>query len=155
MFRRTLLSVGLVATVGLAACSDDVTGPSDEASFALDGAAMDAELKPGPVTIAEAASAEGFTLLLAAVDYIAETNPSSALVSGLLDNSQYTVFAPNDTAFENLVGAVAGLVDPEILEAEGPFAAIDDLLGAGTIEAVELPRHRGPSLLEERPAEER
>ena len=35
-----------------------------------------------------------------------------------------------------LVGAVAGLVDPDILENEGPFAAIDDLLGEGTIEAV-------------------
>ncbi|WP_376697271.1 fasciclin domain-containing protein [Wenzhouxiangella sp. EGI_FJ10305] len=97
---------------------------------------------PGDQTIAEivteSASADPaeFSLLLAAIGYIAETNPDSALISGLFDKEQYTVFAPNDQAFLALVGAVAGLLDQDILNNEGPFAAIDDLLGAGTIEAV-------------------
>ncbi len=97
---------------------------------------------PGDQSIAEividAASAEPaeFSLLLDAILYIAETNPDSALIAGLFDDDQYTVFAPTDQAFLALVGAVAGLLDPEILAEDGPFAAIDDLLGAGTIEAV-------------------
>ncbi|MFW5927259.1 MAG: fasciclin domain-containing protein [Wenzhouxiangella sp.] len=97
---------------------------------------------PGDQTIAEivteAASNDPaeFSLLLAAIGYIAETNPDSALIAGLFDDEQYTVFAPNDQAFLALVGSVAGLLDPDVLNNEGPFAAIDDLLGAGTIEAV-------------------
>ncbi len=97
---------------------------------------------PGSDTIAEIviAATEGdpaeFTLLLAAIGYIAETNPDSALTAGLFDNEQYTVFAPTDAAFLALVGAIAGALDPDILNNEGPFAAIDDLLGAGTVEAV-------------------
>lgn len=93
-------------------------------------------VKPGDKTVAEIADAAGFTLLLAAVGYIAETNPDSALVEGLLNNDQYTVFAPTDEAFGNLVEAVAPLLDPDVLAEDGPFAAIDDLLGAGTVEAV-------------------
>ena len=91
---------------------------------------------PGDATIAEIADAAGFDLLLAAVGYIAETNPDSALIEGLLNDDQYTVFAPTDEAFLALVGAVAPLLDPDVLAADGPFAAIDDLLGEGTVEAV-------------------
>jgi uncharacterized surface protein with fasciclin (FAS1) repeats len=77
-----------------------------------------------------------FTLLLDAVLYIAETNPDSALVAGLFDNDQYTVFAPTDAAFLGLVEAVAPSLDEDVLAEEGPFAAIDALLGDGTVEAV-------------------
>jgi len=98
--------------------------------------------KPGDQSIVEividAASADPaeFSLLLDAVLYIADTNPDSALVAGLFDNDQYTVFAPTDAAFADLVGAIIDLLDPDILQNDGPFAAIDDLLGAGTVEAV-------------------
>jgi len=95
-----------------------------------------AGVRPGNQTIAEIADAAGFDLLLAAVGYIAETNPNSALVAGLLNNDQYTVFAPTDEAFGDLVDAVAPLLDEDVLADEGPFAAIDDLLGPGTVEAV-------------------
>jgi uncharacterized surface protein with fasciclin (FAS1) repeats len=93
-------------------------------------------VQPGSATIAEIADEAGFDLLLAAVGYIAETNPDSDLVAGLLNNDQYTVFAPTDEAFLNLVNAVAPLLDPDVLAEDGPFAAIDDLLGPGTVEAV-------------------
>jgi uncharacterized surface protein with fasciclin (FAS1) repeats len=137
MNRILILSLSLVALLGLAACSDDdVTGPANNDSGFEAAASPDFELKPGGMTIAETAKKEGFSLLLAAVDYIAETNPESGLVAGLLDKSQYTVFAPTDVAFVALVTAVEDLLDPEILENEGPFAAIDALLGPGTIEAV-------------------
>ena len=142
MTRVLLASLLLISTLGLAACSEDVTAPantaassSDAQGFAAD-TAFETELKPGGSTIDEIADAEGFTLLLAAVEYIAETNPESGLVAGLLDRDQYTVFAPTDDAFLALVGAVEADLDPEVLENDGPFAAIDDLLGPGTIEAV-------------------
>ena len=139
MKRFTLPLLALVAVFALGACSEDPMSPQENAGSdgpALEATAVDLELRPGGDTIADTADAEGFTLLLAAVDYIAATNPQSPLVAGLLDRVQYTVFAPTDTAFENLVGAVSGQLDPEILAADGPFAAIDDLLGEGTIEAV-------------------
>jgi len=130
MKKLPLIALTLVSLLSLAACSDSTTGPetnADKASRAL---------PPSNMTIAEIADAEGFTLLLAAVGYIAETNPSSLIVADILDVSQSTVFAPTDQAFLNLVGAVTPLLDPTILAEQGPFAAIDALLGAGTIEAV-------------------
>lgn len=130
MKKLPLIALTLVSLLSLAACSDSTTGPetnADKASRAL---------PPSNMTIAEIADAEGFTLLLAAVGYIAETNPSSLIVADILDESQSTVFAPTDDAFLNLVGAVTPLLDPTILAEQGPFAAIDALLGAGTIEAV-------------------
>ena len=93
--------------------------------------------KPGDQSIVEIViDPAEFSLLLDAVLYIADTNPDSALVAGLFDNDQYTVFAPTDAAFADLVGAIIDLLDPDILQNDGPFAAIDDLLGAGTVEAV-------------------
>jgi uncharacterized surface protein with fasciclin (FAS1) repeats len=139
MIRTLTISMTFFAVFALAACSDDVTGPnrSDTGGTALVAAAgMDAELRKTDMTIAQIAEDQGFTLLLAAVGYISEENPESALIAGLLNDDQYTVFAPTDAAFEALVGAVADLLDPDILENEGPFAAIDALLGEGTIEAV-------------------
>lgn len=130
MKKLPLIALTLVSLLSLAACSDSTTGPetnADKASRAL---------PPSNMTIAEIADAQGFTLLLAAVGYIAETNPSSLIVADILDESQSTVFAPTDDAFLNLVGAVTPLLDPTILAEQGPFAAIDALLGAGTIEAV-------------------
>lgn len=130
MKKLPLIALTLVSQLSLAACSDSTTGPetnADKASRAL---------PPSKMTIAEIADAQGFTLLLAAVGYIAETNPSSLIVADILDESQSTVFAPTDQAFLNLVGAVTPLLDPTILAEQGPFAAIDALLGAGTIEAV-------------------
>lgn len=130
MKKLPLIALTLVSLLSLAACSDSTTGPetnADKASRAL---------PPSNMTIAEIADAEGFTLLLAAVGYIAETNPSSLIVADILDESQSTVFAPTDDAFLNLVGAVTPLLDATILAEQGPFAAIDALLGAGTIEAV-------------------
>lgn len=136
MTRFLTLAVSMFAVLSITACDDDVTSPNTSDTRFAQATAIDAELKPGGMTVAEIADAEGFSLLLAAVGYIADTNPESALVAGLLDEDQYTVFAPTDDAFGALVTAVQDLLDPEILDAEGPFAAIDALLGAGTIEAV-------------------
>ena len=80
------------------------------------------------IVIASASAEEDaeFTLLLGAVLYIADTNPDSELVAGLFNNDQYTVFAPTDQAFLNLLAAT-GL---------SSFAEIDAALGPGTVEAV-------------------
>ena len=151
MKRSILLLLSLTAMLSLTACSDEVAGPADAT---LDGSAAIADAdkaramgldnrgldnsnrapRPGMLTIAEIAEAEGFTLLLAAVDYIAETNPESELVAGLLNNDQYTVFAPTDQAFIDLVTALDGAF--EEFDADDPFGSIDELLGMGTVEAV-------------------
>ncbi len=139
MKRFVLITLGLVAVLGLSSCSDSVTNPTENESMAKRDMGMSRDFRapaPSGQTIAEIAEAAGFELLLAAVGYIAETNPGSPLVAGLLDRDQYTVFAPTDEAFVNLVNAVAPLLDPDVLAQDGPFAAIDLLLGAGTIEAV-------------------
>lgn len=146
MKRSILLLLSLTAMLSLTACSDEVAGPADAT---LDGSAAIADAdkaramgldngnrapRPGMLTIAEIAEAEGFTLLLAAVDYIAETNPESELVAGLLNNDQYTVFAPTDQAFIDLVTSLDGAFDE--FDADDPFGSIDELLGMGTVEAV-------------------
>ncbi|MDZ7859081.1 MAG: fasciclin domain-containing protein [Candidatus Krumholzibacteriota bacterium] len=158
MKRYLLIAMGLVFAVTFISCSETSTSPEDYSSLKeldsmdesveitgrMNEGAMKRQmngmkgkaLPPGGMTIAEIAEDAGFTLLLAAVGYIAEMNPDSPLIAGLLNNDQYTVFAPTDDAFLNLVAAVEDLLDPDILAEEGPFAAIDDLLGAGTIEAV-------------------
>jgi len=129
MKRFTTLAIALLGILSLTACSDNMTAPFEDDK-------TNTSLKPAASTIAEIADKAGFELLLGAVSYIAETNPESKTVSSLLDDSELTVFAPTDQAFLDLVNAVSSLLDPDILEADGPFAAIDALLGAGTIEAV-------------------
>jgi len=92
-------------------------------------------VKPGGDTIAEIVSSAAdddepeFTLLLAALEY-------TGLTGVFAGGGQYTVFAPTDEAFTELV--VAADLDPDVLENEGPFAAIDDLLGEGTVAKVLL-----------------
>lgn len=136
MKRLASLTLIFVSMLGFAACTEYMTGPDSGAGS--DAARQGAGRAPAPsdMTIAEIAEDAGFTLLLEAVNHVAATNPGSPLVASLLDRSQNTVFAPTDDAFLALVDAVDELVDPDVLAQEGPFAAIDDLLGAGTIEAV-------------------
>ncbi len=128
--------------IGVVAASLMLVGIAGPATARPGNAGPPAGVVPGGESIVEIVSAAAsadpgeFTLLLEAVLYIAETNPDSELVAGLFNNDQYTVFAPTDQAFLGLVGAVSGLLDPEVLAEDGPFAAIDDLLGAGTVEAV-------------------
>lgn len=72
-----------------------------------------------------------FTLLLAALKY-------ADLAGVFAGEGQYTVFAPTDEAFGNLVDTVKPLLDEDVLKKDGPFAAIDDRLGEGTVEDVLL-----------------
>jgi uncharacterized surface protein with fasciclin (FAS1) repeats len=125
---RTSSIVPLLAGIALlAACSDAPTQP--EPIAVPDQVAESRAPAPGGATVAEIADAAGFDLLLAAVGYIAEVNPGSPLVAGLLDDEQYTVFAPTNRAFLDLVDALD-------LPLSNPFGAIDAALGAGTVEAV-------------------
>ena len=85
----------------------------------------------GIVVASTKADPSEFNLLLAALEY-------TGLTGVFTGGEQYTVFAPTDQAFINLVTAVAPLLDPDILAEDGPFAAIDNLLGAGTVANVLL-----------------
>ena len=117
------------------ACSDSALNDNSATDLSSEFATEADKRAPAPgnQTIAdivvEAASAEEdaeFTLLLAALEY-------TGLTGVFTDGDQYTVFAPVDQAFLNLVEALSGDLDSAILENEGPFAAIDDLLGEGAV----------------------
>ncbi len=148
MKRYSILS--LLAVIALSACSELPTtseGPALAPEATAERGAANRAPAPSASSIADivTASTEAdepeFTLLLAAVEYIAETNPGSALIEGLFNDDQYTVFAPTDAAFGALVEAVTPLIlanddAADAFTAGGPFAALDALLGAGTVEAV-------------------
>lgn len=68
-----------------------------------------------------------FTLLFAALEY-------TGLTGVFAGTDQYTVFAPTDAAFINLVTALdANIPD---FDASKPFEEIDRILGPGSVEAV-------------------
>lgn len=141
--KLNLKNLALVALVSVAvfatSCNkDDYFGP-DQAAYIEDAELKKGKaVKPSSVTIADIVVASAtneeepqFTLLLAALEY-------TGLTSVFTGGEQYTVFAPTDEAFGNLVTALAGLLDPDILANDGPFAAIDALLGEGTVSNVLL-----------------
>ena len=134
---RSFAFAGIFAFAVLAvSCNKADDGYIPEEVFS----AQDAELKKGkavkPVneTIADivVASTEAvepqFTLLLAALEY-------TGLTGVFTGGGQYTVFAPTDEAFLNLVAFLGPQLDPGIAD---PFEAIDALLGEGTVKNVLL-----------------
>ncbi len=139
--KRNLILLGLLAFIAFSCEKDDLRkGPPAgvPAGEIVDLPAPQAAPAPGGESIAEivisSATAEEdaeFTLLLDALLY-------AELAGVFTGGEQYTVFAPTDEAFGNLVTAVAPLLDPVVLAEEGPFAAIDDLLGEGTVKSVLL-----------------
>lgn len=124
-----IFSVAVFAT----SCNeaDDGYIPSESEMMLKKGKPMDKPGAPakGDETIKEIAEDNGFSLLLAAAEY-------AELTGALTGDDQITVFAPADSAFLNLVSSLP--LDPDVLENNGPFAAIDDLLGEGTVKNVLL-----------------
>lgn len=115
--------------IAFTACSNDddmITMETTSENFEISAKAP----KKGEMSIAEivsnASMAEEaeFTLLLAALEY-------TGLTGVFAGTDQYTVFAPTDQAFLNLVAATG-------VSAETPFADIDAALGEGTVETVLL-----------------
>jgi uncharacterized surface protein with fasciclin (FAS1) repeats len=140
MTRIALPALLMFSLLILSACSDSLSvSPADAIeSPDLTASEMRGAPAPGTSTIAElvisSATSETdpqFTLLLQALTY---TDLAGVFSGG----GQYTVFAPTDEAFGNLVAAIAESLDQEVLASDGPFAAIDDLLGEGTVAAVLL-----------------
>jgi uncharacterized surface protein with fasciclin (FAS1) repeats len=135
MFRTSSPVLALAGALLLAGCAESPVDPALAAPAAVleNRAPAPAGQSIADIVVASATNEveadREFTLLLAAIEYIAATNPESALVAGLFDRAQYTVFAPTDAAFIDLVVALG-------VSAETPFADIDEALGAGTVEAV-------------------
>lgn len=141
MMKKIIFPTILVSTLFLlAGCSDNSVNSEITDDLTLNPN-IELEMRspaPGDQTIAEividAATADvdaEFTLLLDALQY-------ADLAEVFAGNDQYTVFAPTDEAFLNLVDALSASLDADILENEGPFAAIDAYLGEGTIANVLL-----------------
>jgi uncharacterized surface protein with fasciclin (FAS1) repeats len=92
---------------------------------------------PGDATIAEivVASTQAdpaeFTLLLGALEY-------TGLTGVFTGGGQYTVFAPTDQAFLNLVAFLDENFEDFDASNPNPFEAIDDLLGENTVQNVLL-----------------
>lgn len=129
---RSFALIGILAIAVLTiSCEDDVDAytPTQEAELKSGKA-----VKKGGSTIAE--------IVIAAADTTAE-NPQFTLLLGALQHAgladvfaggdQYTVFAPTDQAFIDLVVALSPLP-----EADSPFEAIDMKLGEGTVANVLL-----------------
>ncbi len=138
--KRNLILLGLLAFIAFSCEKDDLRkGPPAGVPKGgnVDLAAPQAAPAPGAQSIADivVASSEAdpaeFTLLLAALEY-------TGLTGVFTGGEQYTVFAPTDEAFGNLVNLLAEDLDDDILAADGPFAAIDDLFGDGTVTNVLL-----------------
>jgi uncharacterized surface protein with fasciclin (FAS1) repeats len=138
--KRMFLSFfGIVLLLGLfAGCESDnaIMGPSDN-GFGEKTKVGNAQRSPAPgsASIAEivVASTEAdqpqFTLLLAALEY-------TGLTGVFTGGEQYTVFAPTDQAFVNLVGFLASTYPT--FDASKPFESIDALLGDGSVRDVLL-----------------
>lgn len=145
--RKMILNTLLLSALALFAVScekdDSVTMAKAEASeLEVNGPELKrgrAQAAPAPgddsiadIVVASATADEPeFTLLLAALEY-------TGLTGVFTGGEQYTVFAPTDEAFVNLVGLLSDDLDGDLLEEDGPFAAIDDLLGEGTVTKVLL-----------------
>ena len=121
--------------IGVVAASLMLVGIAGPAT-ARGHAGPPAGVVPGDQTIADIvvesteADEPEFTLLLGALNY-------TGLTGVFTGGGQYTVFAPTDEAFLNLI-ALSEDLDEDVLENDGPFAAIDDLLGEGTVADVLL-----------------
>ncbi len=130
----TLIAIFSVAVLATS-CNkaDDGYIPSESEMMLKKGKPTDKPGAPakGDKTIAQIvvdateADAPQFTLLLGALEYAGLTNVFAG-------GDQYTVFAPTDEAFVNLVVALG------VADADNPFMAIDELLGEGTVANVLL-----------------
>ena len=125
---RSFALIGILALAVFAvSCEKDALLPDPGNEMELKAGKA---VKKGPMTIAEIVVAANnadepqFTLLLAALEYAGLTNVFAG-------TDQYTVFAPTDQAFIDLVVALG--VDPN-----DPFTAIDAALGEGTVANVLL-----------------
>jgi uncharacterized surface protein with fasciclin (FAS1) repeats len=112
--KRLLPALALVATLGLGACSESTTPMGIEESRAP---------APGSDPIAVIAINGGFTQLVGALQYV-DGELNTGLVNLFLNGTdQYTVFAPNDMAFQNLYGllsTVLGTTVDEITDVPAP-----------------------------------
>jgi uncharacterized surface protein with fasciclin (FAS1) repeats len=131
---RSLVMVGIFSLALVAvSCNKADDGYFPEEAFS----AQDAELKKGKavkpssetiadIVVASATNEEEpqFTLLFDALEY-------TGLTGVFTGGGQYTVFAPTDQAFLNLVEFLG-------VDAADPFTAIDAALGAGTVANVLL-----------------
>jgi uncharacterized surface protein with fasciclin (FAS1) repeats len=100
------LSAGLGVSVLMTSCSKDESMSPDSSTQTTDLGNRNTVNAPGLDPIAQIAINGGFTELVAALSYV-----DSSLNTGLVDmflngTDQYTVFAPTDSAFNNLYTAL-------------------------------------------------
>ena len=121
------LLVPAVAAAALAFGTSALAGPRD--GKVVPG-------KPGPDNIVEIAMAVNgalgeFDYLLGAVNCLTDEEGNNPVVALLTGSDKYTLFAPVDSAFETLQGAL-GITEPS----PELTCAVDDIFGEGTLFAV-------------------
>jgi uncharacterized surface protein with fasciclin (FAS1) repeats len=117
MGRYAPLLIGILGVLLVGACGD--IGTATEPVTGNDATALSASNRaprPGTDSIAAIAEDAGFSELLAALSYVdaeLETELVNLFSSG---KDQYTVFAPTNTAFENLYSLLSDVLETEINE---------------------------------------
>lgn len=114
--KRTILPVLVtLGAFGIGACSDVGTEPSPALEFA---AGPDNSRSPArtDLSIAQIAINEGFSELVGALAYVDEQLDAGLVDLFLNGKSQYTVFAPNNGAFEELYTLLSGVLGTTIDE---------------------------------------
>jgi len=109
MKKVKLVALALVASISFAACGSDAESTESTEAAATEETAAEA-VAAGDI-VAVASATEGFTTLVAALT-------AAGLVETLQGAGPFTVFAPNDAAFEALpAGLLEKLLLPENIDA--------------------------------------
>lgn len=147
--KRLPLNMLLIASLSLVfvSCSKEEMNDSQlSAELTAEAAAKANNAAPAPsdYSIAEVATYEGFTRLLEALIYV-DSNLGTQYVQLFSEGTdQYTVFAPNDEAFEAAY-AVLGTspqenIDPELLETVLLYHVVEGRRAANSVVPPKNPR---------------
>jgi uncharacterized surface protein with fasciclin (FAS1) repeats len=107
---RPAFPAAALAMLGTVACADSPTAPSD--------IGVEAARAPAPTTtsIAGLADGAGFSELIGALAYV-DAELDAGLVETFSDGDrQFTVFAPNNAAFDDLYGLLSAVLNADIDE---------------------------------------
>ena len=133
MSRKLVPAVVLLGAITLSACAEDSISPFEPEVTEISAARGERSEFSSPaktdLSIAQIAIDEGFDELVAALGYVDDELGAGLVDLFLFGTDQYTVFAPTNTAFENLYGLLSVVLDTEIDEiTDVPASVVLDVL---------------------------